>query len=41
MSAPEFYQQDEATIRTATERVDAIPGELEQAYARWEELDAV
>ena len=41
MNTPDFYQQDETAIRAATERVEAIPRELEQAYTRWEELDAI
>ena len=41
MNTPDFYQQDETAIRAATDRVEAIPRELEQAYTRWEELDAI
>jgi ATP-binding cassette subfamily F protein uup len=38
-SAPAFYQGDQATIKTVLDRLQAIVGELEAAYARWTELD--
>lgn len=34
----EFYQQDKDVISVAMQRLDDLTGELEQAYARWEEL---
>jgi ATP-binding cassette subfamily F protein uup len=41
MGAPDFYQQpDGAAVTRATERLEQLTGELEQAYARWEALAA-
>ena len=37
---PEFYQQDGATIAEANKRLQQLEQELEQAYARWEELES-
>ena len=41
MSAPTFYQQAEELIRAGTEKADSIPKALEEAYARWEELETL
>ncbi len=41
MAAPEFYQQDKATISKTQSRVAQIEAELKTAYARWEELEAL
>jgi ABC transport system ATP-binding/permease protein len=41
MAEPAFYQQPGDEIAKATARVDALHAELQAAYARWEELDAV
>ena len=40
MADPAFYQQGEG-IAEAKARLAAIETELEQSYARWEELDAI
>jgi ATP-binding cassette subfamily F protein uup len=37
---PEFYQQDGAVIAEANKRLQQLEHELEQAYARWEELES-
>lgn len=37
---PAFYQQDAAAILAANEKLAALQAELDQAYARWSELDA-
>jgi ATP-binding cassette subfamily F protein uup len=37
---PEFYQQDGAAIAEANQRLQELEQELEQAYARWEELES-
>jgi len=36
---PDFYRQDKATITAALAELEQIGKELEQAYARWEELE--
>ncbi len=35
-----FYQQDGATIAETTRRLEQLEQELEQAYARWEQLES-
>jgi ATP-binding cassette subfamily F protein uup len=40
VAAPEFYQQDGAVIAEANKRLQELEHELEQAYARWEELES-
>ncbi|MEW6691859.1 MAG: ribosomal protection-like ABC-F family protein [Pseudomonadota bacterium] len=40
-SDPVFYQGDQATIKALLDRLAAIGQELEAAYARWAELDAM
>ena len=40
MAAPDFYQQDKDTISQATDRLADVEKELEQAYAKWEELES-
>ncbi len=39
MADPIFYQQDEATITQAANRLKALTDELAQAYAHWEALE--
>ena len=39
-SDPGFYQQDQQTISAALARLEDVTAELEQCYARWEELEA-
>jgi ABC transport system ATP-binding/permease protein len=39
MAHPEFFRGDLETIREATSRSQALPLEIESAYARWGELD--
>ncbi len=42
MGDPGFYQQQDAkAVTRATERMEQLNGELEQAYQRWEELAAL
>jgi ATP-binding cassette subfamily F protein uup len=38
-SDPGFYQQEQATITATLARLEAVAGELEACYARWEELE--
>jgi len=39
INAPDFYRRDPAGVKAATERLEALPVEIETAYARWHELD--
>ena len=39
MESPEFYQQDNAIVTQAVERLEQIQKELSQAYERWGELE--
>ena len=39
MAKPDFFRGDQKTVRTTSERASDIPKEIEQAYARWAELD--
>ena len=39
LNAPDFYTRGAAAIGEAMQRVEAIPMELEAAYARWEVLE--
>jgi ATP-binding cassette subfamily F protein uup len=39
LTAPDFYRRPADEIKTVTERAEAIPHELEAAFARWAELD--
>ncbi len=41
VAAPEFYKKPAAEITAAMARLEAIPGELLAAYARWDELDGL
>ena len=41
IAAPEFYQQDKDKIAATTARLADTEKELETAYTRWEELDAM
>ncbi|MGD9903002.1 MAG: ATP-binding cassette domain-containing protein [Vicinamibacterales bacterium] len=38
---PDFYKRPAAEIAATMARLDAIPGELLAAYARWDELDGL
>ena len=38
-TAPDFYRQDKASITAAMDRLAQLRADLEQAYARWEQLD--
>lgn len=39
MAAPEFYQQDQNTIKQAQDKLEETQQQLDTAYQRWEELD--
>lgn len=39
LNDPDFYRCDPKEIKQTTERAEAVPLQLEAAYARWEELD--
>jgi len=41
MAEPAFYQQDNAEITQAANRLKALEEEIAQAFARWEELEAL
>lgn len=41
MAAPDFFRQSKAEMAAIQQRRDAIDGELESAYARWEALEAL
>lgn len=41
MSDPAFYRQKKVDISAANQRAESLPQELEKAYQRWEELDAI
>ena len=41
MAAPTFYQQGSEKVAQAQEKLTAFGGELEAAYARWEELSEI
>jgi ATP-binding cassette subfamily F protein uup len=41
MGTAEFYQQDAATITAKQAEVEKLEAELEQAFARWEELESM
>jgi len=41
MAAPDFYRKPGEQISEAKERLAALEGELAQAYARWETLEAL
>ncbi|MFP5348388.1 MAG: ATP-binding cassette domain-containing protein [Gammaproteobacteria bacterium] len=38
-TGPDFYRQDKASITAAMDRLAQLRADLEQAYARWEQLD--
>jgi len=40
VSNPEFYQQPQAEISAALERLETVAAELEEGYARWEVLES-
>ncbi|GGD43795.1 ATP-binding cassette domain-containing protein [Pseudoxanthomonas indica] len=40
MNEPAYYQQDAAAMQQANDALARLQAELEQAYARWAELDA-
>jgi ATP-binding cassette subfamily F protein uup len=41
MSDHAFYRQKKEEISAANQRAESLPQELEKAYQRWEELDAI
>ncbi len=41
VSDPNFYQQDEQTVKDQLEQLKQLDTQIEQAYARWEELSAL
>ena len=41
LNDPDFYRRPPEEIKTVTDRAEAVPAELEAAYARWEELEAL
>jgi ABC transport system ATP-binding/permease protein len=41
MSTPSFYQQGSAEIAQAKERLKSLEKELDEAYQRWETLEAL
>ncbi|MEO0652566.1 MAG: ABC transporter C-terminal domain-containing protein [Planctomycetota bacterium] len=41
MADPEVYKGDGGEVNQLNERLAAVTTELEQAYARWEELEAI
>jgi ATP-binding cassette subfamily F protein uup len=40
VGAPEFYQQDKDDVAKTLARLERVGNELEQCFARWEELEA-
>ena len=41
MHAPDFYTRGATAIAEVLQRAEAIPAELEAAYARWDALEQV
>lgn len=41
INSPDFYKQDPATVKKLLDEAQALEPELEAAYARWSELDAL
>ncbi len=41
MSDPDFYKSSGDIISSSKSRVETLKKELETAYARWEELEAI
>lgn len=41
VSAPDFYKRPAAEIHQTMARIEALPGEIEAALKRWDELDSV
>jgi len=41
IAAPEFYQQDQTKVNTVLAELAKIDADLVQAYARWDELEAL
>ncbi|MCK5189324.1 MAG: ATP-binding cassette domain-containing protein, partial [Methylococcales bacterium] len=41
IARPEFYQQEQKDVNTALEELAKIESDLEQAYKRWDELEAL
>jgi ATP-binding cassette subfamily F protein uup len=41
MAEPAFYREQGEAVAAATARLQQLEGELEGAYARWEELAAL
>ena len=40
MAEPDYFKQDKDDLANDQNKLAEIDNELEQAYARWEELDA-
>lgn len=41
LADPQFFKKPKAEVVKATERAEALAGELERAYHRWSELEAI
>jgi ATP-binding cassette subfamily F protein uup len=41
INSADFYRQDAAAVKKLLEEAEALPLELEAAYQRWNELDAM
>ncbi len=41
LNDPDFYRRDSGEIKKTTDRAEAVPLELEEAYDRWAELEAL
>ena len=41
LADPQFYQQEGQAVATARQRLAALEDELQTAYRRWEELEAI
>jgi hypothetical protein len=39
MADPSFFRGPAERVREMSERASLLPGEIEQAYARWTELE--
>jgi ATP-binding cassette subfamily F protein uup len=40
ISTSEFYQQDQKIIAETSEKIKTLENSIQDAYKRWEELDA-
>ena len=41
IAGPEFYKQEQAEVNATLEELAKIEADLEQAYQRWDELEAL